>query len=546
MDDNSARFRIRLLGAFSPVPGGRRLMVSSASFAEALAAAALRVEVTVPDRLGVDAARIIVIHFDKLRSFTTAEVVGAVPVLAALRELGERLAAGTTTAEAAIEGVRELVGDGPIARSLASMLAPTPPPAPAQAPAPAGPGDPVDAIFAAGAMTPGAGPGPGPAASAIDSFVRTMRGAAGATVAPSPVKGARAARAMLEEAVFATARDVLTDPLVAPLEGAWRGLKLVLEQCPTAASIAVEVVDVAAAGLLQAFSADLSDDESERPDLYVVTDAVASVDTLNDLARAAEAQLAPVVVAVAPSIFGATTAAALAEAADAPGGLVHEGWAALRTDETSRWLCAAVNRGVVFGEGAGVAHRVAFASPALALAAMLAASFRDTRAFARIFGGAGALEAPATREVVAGREAGTAVPTEAFYSLRAQAALASAGLVGLGSPRNSSKITLSAAPTLRHSTDAVPLPAQMLTGRLVRFASWVRRELPASVSDSELASLFEQAAQVFILAGMGPGAQLRAGVGRDEQNRRAVEIAVNVSAELAAIPYQFAFTLPLE
>jgi type VI secretion system protein ImpC len=204
-----------------------------------------------------------------------------------------------------------------------------------------------------------------------------------------------------------------------------------------------------------------------------------------------------------------------------------------------------LNRGVVATEGTGTSKRSVFTSPALMLAAQLAASFRDTRAFARILGGAGALEAPATHELTSGREAGTSVPTEAFYSMSAQATLAGLGLIGLGSARNSNKIALSAAPTARHATDAVPLPAQILAGKLVRFVSWVRRELPPDASDADAATMFEQAAQVFLFAGMGEGATLRAGVGKDADGKRVVEIAASLRAEHAAIPFQMAFTLPL-
>ena len=358
-------------------------------------------------------------------------------------------------------------------------------------------------------------------------------------------RGLRAARTAIEEAVFATAADVLAQPLVARWEGAWRGLKLLVDQCPQAAQIGLELLDVAPADVAAALERDLPDDPSERPDLLVVVDPVGDVDTLARLASIGESVLAPVVVAVAPSLFGMADAAAVALAADSPGGCSPEAFTALRADESSRWLSCVLNRGVVASEGVGGARRVAFASPALVLTAQLAASFRDTRAFARILGGAGAIDLPATLEIAEGRDAGTTIPTETFYSLRAQTALATMGVVGLGSPRNSTKVALSAAPTLRHSTDAVPLPAQILAGKLVRFVTWVRRELPADASDTDAAAMFEQAAQVFLFAGMGEGATLRAGVGKDAEGKRVVEIAASLRAEHAAIPFQMAFTLSL-
>ena len=538
-DDTTARFRVRAIGAFSPKPAGRRLPLSAAGFGEAMASAGLAAEVSVPDRLGGQKERKLALAFARPRAFSLAEVVAAVPELAKLRTLAEALGAGTTTPEVALGQVKELVGEGPLARALALAIA-------AATPAPPAAGTPatgVDAIFAAGDVKPAAEP----AAGAIDTFVRTMRGPS----APRPPasaaasRGVRAARTAIEEAVFATAGDVLADPLVARLEGVWRGLKLLVDQCPAAAQIAIELVDAPATDAVAALERDLPDDESDRPDLLVVIDPVADVDTLARLAGVGESALAPVVVALAPSLVGVADAAAVALAADQPGGCLPEAFVALRADESSRWLCGVLNRGVVASEGVGTSKRTAFTSPALVLAAQLAASFRDTRAFARIFGGNGAIELPATLEVSEGKDAGSAIPTEAFYSLRAQTALAGQGLLGLGSARNSSKVALSAAPTARHSTDAVPLPAQILTGKLVRFVSWVRRELPADASDADAVQMFEQAAQVFLFAGMGEGAILRAGVGKDEQGRRVVEIAASLRAEHAAIPFQMAFTLPL-
>jgi type VI secretion system protein ImpC len=223
-----------------------------------------------------------------------------------------------------------------------------------------------------------------------------------------------------------------------------------------------------------------------------------------------------------------------------------EGWDELRADDSSRWLCTVANRAVVAREGVGAAKRVAFTSPGLALAAMLAASFRETRSFARILGAAGSLEAPASWELPAGRDAGTSVPTEAFFSMRTQGALAKLGVLGIGSGRNTTKLMLSEMPMMRASKDAAPLSAQILTGRIARFAQWVRSQVPSGASDAETASLFEEAAKVFLFAGLEEGqASLRAGVGKSDAGARVVEIACRLPAPLAGVPFQMAFQLPL-
>ncbi|MFY2560727.1 hypothetical protein ACN469_24195 [Corallococcus terminator] len=76
------------------------------------------------------------------------------------------------------------------------------------------------------------------------------------------------------------------------------------------------------------------------------------------------------------------------------------------------------------------------------------------------------------RELPSGREKGLPIPTEVFLPIRALAKLEEKGVLGLGSGRNADTVLLAGAPT-------VPLPAQVLTGRIVRFATWVRDQLPA-------------------------------------------------------------------
>jgi len=298
--------------------------------------------------------------------------------------------------------------------------------------------------------------------------------------------------------------------------------------------------------VVAALEQDLSDDSIDHPDLYVIVDPCDDVAVLAQLADTADRLLAPVLATVSPRLFGVADAAAVAGRADEDGAGLPSKWADLRQEEGARWLCAVTNRVVVAREGVGAAKRVAFGSPTLALAAMLAASFRETRSFARIMGAAGALEAPGTWELPSGRDQGTSVPTEAFFSIRTQAELAKQGVLGMGSGRNTSKVQLSEMPMVRQSVDAAPLSAQVLTGRIARFAQWVCDQVPPGASDQEAAALFEEAAKVFLFAGLDEGtATLRAGVGKAKDGARMVEIACKLPAPLAGIPFQMAFALPL-
>ena len=236
---------------------------------------------------------------------------------------------------------------------------------------------------------------------------------------------------------------------------------------------------------------------------------------LAELATAAEDVNVPVVV----DVSGAPWAKACVETA-LKGDEVQaalEAWTALRTAEESRWLSATVNRVVLANDGTGAGRRTVLGSPAAALAAMLASSYRYTAGFGRVFGNDGALRGGGLLEIASGPQRGTMVPVETFIPLRAQNDLAKLGLLAMGSGRNSDKVILSAAPTARQSADAVPLPAQVLTGRVVRFAQWVRDQIPPGTTDADVKTMFKQAAEFFLLvrhAGRGAARRVDPGQGR--------------------------------
>lgn len=543
-ESQGARLRMRILGAFTPTPSGRVFSLSPTTLAQTMTEASLTCVARVADRLGAGGTREIALSFTSPRSFQIREVVSSCPPLAALRALADDLggdASRAPSAAAAIQRVEEIVGRGALTSALATAFGIGGEPSRTEKLAQGGHADTpnVDAILAQGILPAKTS---STVAGAVDALVRTMRGS---HPGAGPPKGARAARAALEEAVYLTAADALRDPLVARLEGAWRGLKLLLDQCPEASSTAIEVIDVAPEGLLAALDADLPEDPVDRPDLFVIVDPCDDLALLSRLADAGERLLAPVLVAVSPQLFGVEAPEVSTEVEKEGGGL-PEAWGALRAEEATRWLCVATNRAVVASEGVGAARRTAFTSPSLVLAAMLAASFRDTRSFARITGGPGALDTGASWEPPSPRDAGVSIPTEAFFSLRAQAALARHGILGLGSARNSTKVMLSELPMVRAAADAAPLPAQILTGRIVRFAQWVARTVPSDASDRDAALLFEEAAKVFLFAGLDEGtASLRAGVGKDAQGTRTVEVACALHARHAGVPFQMAFALPL-
>ena len=221
-----------------------------------------------------------------------------------------------------------------------------------------------------------------------------------------------------------------------------------------------------------------------------------------------------------------------------------EAWMELTRDEVSRWLAVATNDVAVASEGVGTARRTVLGNPVFAIGAMLAASFARTSGFAQVLGKTGALRVPGLVEVTKGAQAGITVPTAAFLPIRGQEELAALGIIGLGSGRNSDAVTLSKIPTVRTSKDAFPLPAQLLTGRLVRFATWVCAQVPAGTPRAQVANLFKEASTIFLFPGLSEGADLEAAV-IDGSDGPMIRLVASVQPRFAGIPFEVGFDLPL-
>lgn len=546
-DKTGVRVRWLVTGAFTANPTGKRFTVTPNNFATVLEATGLKVEASVPDRLGAGATHAYPASFGSLKAFQASELIAAVPALAGLTALGAALAQTDATKRpdpvSAVAKVIELVGDGKLAAALKAKLNVTPPAAPAPAPAApaAAPATSLDALLS-GDSTPLAPPSAG---SAVSSFLKAMRPAGSSTTATQPAAG-RGARDVIEAEVFGTAVDLLKSPEVSRLESAWRSLKLLVDQCPENAGIQVEVVDVDAEGTLGAIRASLPElPEDEAPDAVFVFDAVDDPDRLLALANLGADNDIPVVAGVTPAIFGQKDAHAVSARIEDEDGSLPSSWKALREDEATRWLAVTSNRPVVRTEGTGASRRVVFGSPVAALGAMLSASYHKSGAFAKILGPQGALKAAGSYELPSGRDAGNLVPTEAFYSIRAQSRLGELGIIGLGSGRNSDAIILSTMPTARKGDDVVPLSAQVLTGRVVRFARWVLAQLPPGAEEQEVKLMFEQAASVFLFPTAQEAARLEAQV-VSQNGQRSVVLSVSARADLAGIPFHLGFGLPLK
>ncbi len=538
-----ARLRWLVAGAFSPSPSGRRFFLTGDTFTAELARAASGLRVTVPDRLGAEDVRRFEMSFPKLRCFQVTELLSAVPTLQELQALAEGglKAERSLTPEEGAARVAEIVGAGRLSSAVSAALQGSPEPAPdapAAPPAPAtGEGALIEELLAqAEASSPMVS-----AKAGLDAFVRATTSKATGPARTTP-DARRAMRDVIELAVLHTARDLLSAEPVARLESAWRGLKFLLDQCPATSGIALEVLDVEPSQVPRALEEAVSDEPFDRPDACFVVDATEDVARLQHLAAVGEAAQVPVVVEVTPALLDTSLA-------ELPSSLEHlkarEDWAALRQEEASRWLCPVLNRMVAVNEQRGLLHRVCMASPVFAIAAMLSASFRATSGFARITGQPGSLRAPGFWVPPTGRENGATYPTEAFLSIRAQTRLAELGLLGLGSGRNTDMMLLAVAPMACANAHVMPLPGQLLTGRIVRFALWVRDQLPAGSGANDLSALFEQAAEVFLFGGKAEVGRLRAELVPGEGGGTVIQVEAAVTPEHAGTPFHLAFALPL-
>lgn len=549
-ENTGVRVRWLLAGAFSAAPAGNRFSVHQASFAKALEDAALTVTATVQDRLGDKDSRAVTVSFPSLRAFGVNEVVAAVPALKGLAALAAALgsadAAKRPDPQSAVDQVLALVGEGRLAAGLRAKLGVAAPAAgekPAAAPA-ADSGNPLDDLLD-GAVVSAPKTEVNTPKGFLDNFVKAIRpGSAGAA---NPTL-ARGGRDLIEAETYATAVDVLKSPEVAAVEGAWRALKLVADHVRESSGMVLDVIDVAPAGVVDAVGEVLPTlPEDESPDAIFVLDAVNDADGLLALANLGADHDIPVVSCVSHRLFGVDDPQLVSARVEEEDGSLKKPWHALREDEATRWLAVVTNRVVFKQEGNGPARRAVLGSPVAAVAAMLANSYDRSGNFAKIVGAPGAIKSPGSWDIPSGREAGMVCPTEAFYSVRAQSRLGQLGIIGLGSPRNSENILLTSTPMVRGGEDVVPLSAQILTGRVVRLARWVRGELPAGCAEADVMALFESAVTEFLFPSAKEAVTLKVQVVNNPEGAkgRTVVLQVSVRADQAGIPFHLGFGLPL-
>lgn len=523
-------------GAFGLGARGKTLTLTRADFNEVLERQGLEARATIPDRFGADETRTVTLKIKSLKALSLKHVITSVPELTTLLEQADRV---SKLKDVTVSEVEAIVGPGKLLERLRPLIEPNEAP---KVGGEAGPtsGD-VDAIFEKASVPEKS------VKSAIDMFVRSTSSSS----RPKPRPVARQLRDRIEEAAYGAAADVLRSSEVERIESAWRGLRMLLAECPLEAGMKVTLLETDPTHVVEDLAARDRADDIDEPDCIFVAHDFDSTAPLAELADLAEQDLIPIVVGVSPSLFGAEhpqdvpdTFEALDRARNTEVPSWVAAWDELRLKDSTRWLSAVANRVALHTEGAGAAKRTVFGSGVWGVASMLAASFRVTGGFARIFGQAGSLRAPAAHTVERGSYKDTAAPTEAFYAINACEVLSKNGVLGLGSARNSDTLALVKAPVVRGATDAVPLPAQILTGRVVRFATWVKSQLPEGADSKTANEIFTSAASVFLFPGQEEAAHVRAATTNIDGEAHVVVRAV-ANPKIASVPFEIAFPLPL-
>lgn len=528
--NDGARVRVQLVGSLSSAPNGRKFKLSPTTFLEEMRASAIAPAVSVTDRLQGRGQRTVQTRIENLRSFQLQGVIAATPELARLSAVNDELSSSTATrldSEEILAKVRAAAGEGSLLDAIAAALGKTLDKTPDKSPAASSQqasagGASIDAIFAGAEL-----PSKSTAASAVETFAGATRSSPTRTTSSAIQK----ARTALEDALFATASDVLRHPEVGNLESTWRGLKLLVEAA--GGEVALDVLDLPQNKAIEALDELRSTPSFERPDLILLLDPISRIEELAPWAAFGEELMVPVLATVARDSFGKLLDTVVAGEPAAP----LPAWDELRQAESSRWLSVATNRFVLAVEGAGAARRVVFGNPALVVAASLISSFRRSGTFGQALGPNYPLRAPETWTLPSGRESGSSSPLESFYPVSAQQKLAAFGLVALGAAKNSDRMILTHAPTVRRSHDAVPLAAQLLTGRVVRFVEWCREQIADGTPAAEIPAIFQDASEVLLFPAANGAAVLAAQV-VEGGPRRELIVRVAVNSAYAGSPFE--------
>lgn len=501
--------------------------VASGELNARLAEAGVRAAIEVEDRLGGERLRRFELTFPKLRSFTIDALIHGVPLLRELQSLGQHV-----SAKQILPGVERLVGRGRLYRAIEACE-----PAAGAAPSQGGARERSLEELMKVAADAGADR-ERVAARAVDIFVRATRDKAAPKAITVDRSAPRTAHAALEAAVRQSACDLLAHPRVALLESAWRGLKLLSDQLPENGSVILEAADVRGGHELDMLQLREHHAQLPRPDVVLLTEPSAPLDQLSRYSAQAERLEAICIVALDPAQVGADRLDTLRRERD---GVLGKRLSALRNDESARWLCLAANPVLLYSEELpGADPRLSFGSAAWGVGALVLAAQQKSARFTRMLGPDTLLKAPTFWVPRRGADAGMALPTLEFCSVRAQTELAELGVTALGSTRRGDEALVSRAPTAFGGDAPQSLASQLVIGRIVRAAREAGALLGGPGGELEATRIVEQG----VPAGLERVIRVGVAIERDSRGRR---LAIDAAADAfeALSPFTIAFALNL-
>ena len=445
-----------LVDGFSAAPTGMRVRVSGERFTTVMRRFALQLQVEVEDRLGPGPTRTFELAFSRPRDFRVGDVIRSHPLLCSLADLAGRRDLDPDQLRTQIEG---RVGRGFLVDLMSSLAQDSPPQRPPiDAGAPTGNASPgggsLDAIFGRASVPGQRGATESPqeesvvsqVKSGLDALVGAMLDAQGS----SSTRRASDPSAAIMPVLEAVATDLLSSAEVAPLERAWRGLRMLVAAAPEPRHLDLEVLDAGSDWLVR-LDASWPTASAERPDLVIVGRALRDLDEVQALGQWAAARRVFVLAELDP----AAEERPLPGQGQAGSDEVPEGWQSLRAAEGAAWVGLVSNEVVLANEPTALGPRRVFGSPPVAFAALVASQFDPGRGWGPVVGPRHAHVAPAAHDVELRPGEQRTIPTRTFAPWSVQEQAATWGEMLLGSEAGTDRMLVSAAITL-DGTELVP------------------------------------------------------------------------------------------
>lgn len=493
--ENVTRIRWLFVQTMRPQPSGQFFRISGDNFHDLMASYQVPIKVDLQAELGSLFARERALSFARLRDFSHKQIVAQIPELQELTTLAHQLEhpSGSSMQGQQIRNkVAQLVGEGRLLAEIDQLLQAKSSSVPEQNQSQAS-SDLLDDLLSSSRT--------GDSKSAVDSFVRSLHNETHPSRMEPPL--ARSISASIQQAVTAAINKVVDHEDMHRQEAFWKGMRWVIEHCPRNSELMLEGIDIHPQDLQRVLMERKQQASAlECADAIFVLETPHTIPELLYLAELGADLHIPIVVSITPQLFGCKHLEEFIQRVEQ--GDSFPDWQLVCGHEASQWLSVVVNAPVLAANEERGGSRPLLASPSLAVAAALAASYGQTKGLIDATGREGALQAPATLAIEDRTREKLEIPTGSLVSAASQTLLAKHGIIALSSGRNSDRIIFSSLPSVATAFQNSPsLTAQIMMGRLVRFSQWMRDQLSSQVSENEIQSLFAQNASIVLPPGWG-------------------------------------------